>query len=84
MRYGNIPTTAVEDRDCMPTMRTMKARLKEQKNLIEDFIELTRKVDMNWELRQQTIGSMYLEIRAIKEDIHRLKQRKKLKVKKGK
>jgi len=84
MRYGAVPKTATDDRHCMPSIKDMKARLKDQKNLTEDFIELTRKVDMNWELRQQTIGSMYLEIRAIKEEIHRLKQLKKTKVKKGK
>jgi len=83
MRYGNIPTTAAETH-CIPTMSNLKTSLKRQKEVMEDFVQFTKQVDMNWELRQQTIGSMYLEIRAIKEEIHRLKQRKKLKVKKGK
>ena len=82
MRYGiNQPITEAA---CVPTMKTLKMRLKQQEDAMEDFIQITAIVDMSWESRQQTIGNIYMNIRDSKAEIHKLKQRKTLKVKKGK
>ena len=74
MKYRQLTTAA--EAPCMPTMSNLKARLKIQKTVMEDFIRLTTHVDMPWELRQQTIGNIYMDIRSIKEEIYRLKQHK--------
>ena len=47
---------------CTETKKDLKARIKQTKLRLKDFIELTNYVDMSWDARTQIIGSLYLDL----------------------
>ena len=61
-RY-TVETTAT----CVETKKHLKESIKKEKTKLKDFIELSNHVDMNWEHRYQTIGSIYLNIVNMKD-----------------
>ena len=68
---------STEAMNCRPTKKMLKLRLKETKQTMEDFLNLTRKVDMNWESRQAIVGQLYLEMRDFKLQIKDFKKESK-------
>ena len=62
-RYG-IQSTA---ENCVETKKDLKKRIKVEKEKLKDFFDITAYIDMPWEARQQTIGSMYINILDMKK-----------------
>ena len=51
---------------CVETTKMLKKRIKQRGAILEDFIEISKVIDMPWEAKQQTIGNLYMEIREMK------------------
>ena len=47
---------------CVETKKDLKARIKNAKLKLKDFVELAGHIDMPWDARNQIIGSLYLEL----------------------
>jgi len=62
MSYGNVTSA-----ECRETKKVLKSRISKEKQKLKDFFELTEYIDMSWEARQQTIGSMYVNILGMKK-----------------
>jgi len=65
-RYRNtvsMPGSGIE------TPKDLKKRIKQREMILEDFIEMTRIIDMPWEARQQTVGNLYMDIRDMKNKL---------------
>ena len=63
-RYG---INSVGPESCIETPKDLKKRIKQREMILEDFIEMTRIIDMPWEARQQTVGNLYMDIRDMKK-----------------
>ena len=47
---------------CVETKKDLKKRIKRQKKVLNDFLELTPYLDMDWKEKQAVIGNLYVEI----------------------
>ena len=74
MGYGLSNAT-----DCRETKAGLKASIKERKRAMEEFISLTNRLDMNWEARAQTVGSIAMDIRSMKIRLRSLKRKRNVK-----
>lgn len=61
---------------CGPSMRDLKARLKQNKIKMEDFITVTGHVDMDYNERNKCIGNLYMDRLYIKKDMMELRRKK--------
>ena len=60
-RYGMEETNS-----CVETQKDLKKRLKNRKMVLEDFIDMTKVIDIDWKEKQVVIGGLYLEIKDMK------------------
>ena len=58
-RYGRVGETR---ESCVETKKHLKNEIKREKKKLRDFMDVTDRIDMSWEARQQTVGSMYIQI----------------------
>ena len=65
-RYGE--SSAISEA-CVETKKDLKKRIKQREIILEDFIEMIKIIDMPWEARQQAIGTLYTEIRDMKNKL---------------
>ena len=61
MGYGI--TTA----ECREPKKQLKQRIKAEETKLEDFINLVEHMDINYEMRQMAVGSLYLNIVGMKK-----------------
>lgn len=61
-RYGNTVSES-----CVETKKHLKQSLKDEKKKLKDFFAMTAYIDMPWEARQQTIGSICVNILEMKK-----------------
>jgi len=52
--------------ECRETKAGLKASIGEREKVMEDFITISNKIDMNWEARAQAVGSLTMDIRNMK------------------
>ena len=81
MSKYDYPTGVRTDRVCRESIKVLKQKLKVEERRLEDFIELTERIDMTYDARYAAIGAMYSSVRRIRIDLDR---RLKSKVKKDK
>ncbi len=51
---------------CVETPKMLKKRIKMRETVLEDFIEISKVIDMDWKEKHAAIGTLYLEIRDMK------------------
>ncbi len=61
-KYGT-PTMA---ENCVETKKHLKQSIKREKRKLKDFIDISENMDMPWELKQQAVGSLYIQINNMK------------------
>ena len=59
--------------ECGPSLKQRKERLVQMKNHLEDFINVTDTVDMDYKERHTIVGQMYMNIQYEKAEIKRIK-----------
>ena len=61
-RYGETSTI----RECVESQKDLKQRIKTRKKIFNDFIEMSKFIEMDWKEKNATIGYLYMEIKNLK------------------
>jgi len=69
--------TYPSDCACTEDIKNVKRRLSEAKENLRSGAELLNSVDMNYEARLQAIGSLYMNVHRIKQQLSHYKKQNK-------
>jgi len=64
-RYGETSTI----RECVESQKDLKQRIKTRKKIFNDFIEMSKFIEMDWKEKNATIGYLYMEIKNMKSTL---------------